>query len=94
MSLVIAVFAVIVVAILITRYYPHPKATNSLAKGETLTPDSEDLIELSSKQEEVHIDPPAITTKPSDEAAAKMTAKPKKKYYHNKNNSKKPKTTK
>lgn len=94
MSIVIAVFAVLVVAILIARYYPHPKTTDSLAKGEMLTPDSEDLIELSSKEEEVHIDPPAITTKPSDEAAAKMTAKPKKKYYHNKNNNKKAKPNK
>lgn len=96
MSIVIALIVVLVVGALIAKYYPTPKATNTLAKGEMLTPDSEDLIKLSSKEEEVAVPttPPLITTKPSDEAAAKMSAKPKKKYYHNKNTNKKPKTNK
>jgi hypothetical protein len=100
MSIIIALAVVLIVGALIANFYPAPISKSTLAQGEILTPDSEDLIKLSCEgevkapvvEEPAHIDPPAITTQPSDQAAAKMSAKPNKKYYHN--NNKKAKTNK
>jgi hypothetical protein len=89
MSIIIALVIVLTVGALVANFYPGPNSNPPLAQGEILTPDSE--VEAPVVEEPAHIDPPAITTAPSDQAAAKMSAKPKKKYYHN---NKKPKTTK
>ena len=90
MSIIIVLVIVLVVGALVANYYPSPSSKSTLAQGELLSP-SEELSIPEPVEEVASIDPPAITTKPSDQAAAKMTAKPKKKYYHN---NKKPKTTK
>lgn len=79
MSLVIAVFAVIIVATLIARYYPHPKPTNTLAEGEMLTPDVKEQIQESATEEAPK--PKKRGPKPKAQGTPKTTAakKPKKK---------------
>jgi hypothetical protein len=84
MSIVIALIVVLVVAGLITKFYPKPNKP-TLAQGETLTPEPEVLPE---PIHEVIIEPLVVSTPKTKVEAPKMDAKPKKKLQPKKKPSK------